>query len=207
MTADGEPTFTVIVPTAGRPTLSDALASAASQLRPGDEIIAICNRDLDLGAKARNNAMARAQGTHLLFLDDDDEYLPGALDKFRRFAAENPGRIGIFRERLVDGSLHWGVPEFRIGNLGTVLFVVPNIPEKLGVWDHYNGDWAPTDWVFVSATAERMGEPIFVDEVVALQRPRGPFATPLDRLRFRLKLGSRVRAVLRLGRSVSTRGR
>src|SRR5581483_11990840 len=100
---------------------------------------------------ARNNAMARAHGTHLLFLDDDDEYLSGALDKFRAFAASHPGRIGIFRERLMDGSLHWSEPEFRIGNVGTVLFVVPNIPEKLGVWDHYHGDWAPTDWVFISA--------------------------------------------------------
>jgi glycosyltransferase involved in cell wall biosynthesis len=195
-----QPTFTVIVPTAGRSTLGDALASAASQLQPGDEIIAICNRDLDLGAKARNNAMARAQGTHLLFLDDDDEYLPGAFDKFRAFAIEHPTSIGIFRERLVDGSLHWGKPEFRIGNVGTVLFVVPNVPEQLGVWDAYHGEWAPTDWVFISATAERMGDPVFVDEVVAVQRPGGTFATSLDRLRYRWQLGRRLRAVLHRGR-------
>lgn len=202
-TAD-HPTFTVIVPTAGRTTLGDSLASAASQLLPGDEIIAICNRDLDLGAKARNNAMARAEGTHLLFLDDDDEYLPGALAHFRAFAAEHPGRIGIFRERLMDGSLYWDKPEFRIGNVGTVLFVVPNIPEKLGVWGRYHGDWAPADWVFVSETAEMMGDPVFVDAVVAVQRPGGTFASRVDKLRYRLKLGVRARATLKAIRS--TRG-
>src|SRR5918999_78839 len=100
-------TFSVIVPTVARPTLAGALASVSSQLEPGDEVLVLCNRDLDLGAKARNSLMARAQGTHLIFLDDDDEYVPGALATMRRWAAEHPGRIGIFRERLVDGSLLW----------------------------------------------------------------------------------------------------
>jgi glycosyltransferase involved in cell wall biosynthesis len=200
VTANREPTFTVVVPTVGRATLAGALASVASQLRPGDEIIAICNHDRDLGTKARNNAIARAEGTHLIFLDDDDEYLPGALEKFRAFAAKYPGRVGIFRERLVDGSLQWRTPELKLGNVGSMLFVVPNIPERLGVWDHLDGEWAPSDWVFVSTTAEKMGEPIFVDEIVAVQRPSGTFASPLDRLRYRLKLGQRLRAALRPGR-------
>lgn len=186
----------MIVPTVARATLAGALASVSSQLEPGDELLVLCNRDLDLGAKARNDLMARARGTHLLFLDDDDEYLPGALATMRRWADDHRDRIGIFRERLVDGSLHWKTPELKIGNVGTVLFVVPNIPEKLGVWDIYGDDWAPTDWVFISATAEKMGEPAFVDEVVALQRPRGDFATPLDRLRFKLRLRSRLRQAL-----------
>jgi glycosyltransferase involved in cell wall biosynthesis len=197
VSADGQPTFTVVVPSAGRSTLGAALASVTDQLRPGDEVIVICNHDRDLGAKARNNAIGRAQGTHLVFLDDDDEYLPGALDAFRAFAAENPGRIGIFRERLHDGSLIWADPEFRIGNVGSMLFVVPNVPEQLGAWDRYNGEWAPGDWVFIAATAERMGEPIFVDTVVAVQRPGGTFASPLARLRYRLKLGQRLRAATR----------
>jgi hypothetical protein len=189
-------TFSVIVPTVARPSLVGALASVSSQLEPGDEVLVLCNRDLDLGAKARNDLMARAKGSHLLFLDDDDEYLPGALARMRHWAAEHPRRIGIFRERLVDGSLHWKTPDFRIGNVGTVLFVVPNIPEQVGVWGIYGDDWAPTDWVFVSATAEKMGDPIFVDEVVALQRPRGTFATPLDRIRFKLRLRTRVKQAL-----------
>jgi hypothetical protein len=191
-------TFSVIVPTVARPTLAGALASVSSQLEPGDEVLVLCNRDLDLGAKARNSLMARAQGTHLIFLDDDDEYVPGALATMRRWAAEHPGRIGIFRERLVDGSLLWKAPEFRIGNVGTVLYVVPNVPEKLGVWDIYGDDWAPGDWVFISATAEKMGDPVFVDEVTAVQRPGGTFETPLDRLRYKLRL--RVRLKQALGR-------
>jgi glycosyltransferase involved in cell wall biosynthesis len=190
------PTLTVIVPTSGRQTLNRALASAAKQLEPGDEIIVICNRDYDFGAKARNDAMTRARGTHMLFLDDDDEYLPGALERVRRFAAEHPGRIGIFREELANGALHWEKPEFRIGNVGTVLFCVPNVQEKLGIWDKLGEEWRPTDWVFISKTAELMGDPIMVDEVIVRQRPGGNFATPLDRLRYRLRIRTRIRRLL-----------
>lgn len=193
------PTFSVIVPTLGRHSLSSSIASAAQQLEPGDEILVLRNEERDFGAKARNDAMARAKGSHLLFLDDDDEYLPGAFGKLRRFAAENPGRIGIFREELAGAGLHWREPEFRIGNVGTVLFCVPNIPDKLGAWDRLGDDWRPTDWVFISTTAERMGEPVMVDEVIARQRPNGMFSTPIDRLRFRMRLRARVRR--RMGRA------
>jgi hypothetical protein len=196
-------TLSVIVPTSGRRTLPKALAAVSAQLRPGDEILVSCNRDMDYGARARNDLMARAKGTHLLFLDDDDEYVPGALDAFRSWAAANPGRIGIFREQLVDGTLHWKTPDFRIGNVGTVIFCVPNVPDQLGVWDIYGDDWAPTDWVFISATAEQMGEPVFVDQVVARQRPWPEFASLSARLRFTLRPRSRLQQ-LRGGRSSAT---
>jgi glycosyltransferase involved in cell wall biosynthesis len=187
------PTISVIVPTAGKATLPRTLESIAPQLRPGDEILVVCNRDMDFGAKARNEAMPRAKGTHLAFLDDDDEFKSDALEKMRHFAAANPGRIGIFREELADLSLHWKEPVLRIGNVGTVLFFVPNMPDKLGVWAPYEGDWRPCDWMFISSTVERMGEPIFVDEVTVRQRPGGTFATPLDALRYRLKIRTRFR--------------
>lgn len=186
----------MIVPTSGRTTLGASLASAAHQLEPGDELIVLRNRDYDFGTKARNDGMARAKGTHLLFLDDDDEYMAGALEKMRRFAADNPERIGIFREELASGALHWGSPEFALGNVGSVLFCVPNLPEKLGIWDKLGDDWRPSDWVFISQTAELMGDPLFVDEVVVRQRPGGTFATPLDRIRYRLRARTRVRKAL-----------
>lgn len=184
-----QPTFSVIVPTSGRPTLAGALSSVAPQLLPGDEIIVVCNADRDLGTRARNSAMSRANATHLLFLDDDDEFVPGAFEKMRRFAFENPGRIGIFREELVEGSLLWTEPIFRKGNVGSPMFVVPNVAEKLAPWVGDEGN----DWYFIEGTAELQGDPIFVDEVVARLRPHGIFATPLDRLRFRLRLRSKLR--------------
>lgn len=183
-------TFTVVVPTVGRDSLSDTLRSIAAQLEPGDEVIVVCNDRRDLGTWARNSAMERARGTHLLFLDDDDEYAAGAFAEMRRFAAEHPDTIGIFREQLLDGSLFWRTPELVEGNVGSALFVVPNDRERLGRWSGSEGN----DWNFIRDTVALQGAPIFCDAVVALQRPRGAFTSRWARLRFRLRLGTRLRA-------------
>jgi|SRR5581483_7974736 len=93
------PTFTVIVPTSGRATLLGTLESVVTQLRPGDQLIVDRNDDDDFGNAARNRAIERATTSHVVFLDDDDEWLPGALDLMRAFARDNPGRIGLFGQR------------------------------------------------------------------------------------------------------------
>ena len=191
MVAPPQVTFTVVVPSVGRESLQHTLRSIAVQLEPGDEVIVVCNDRRDLGTWARNSAMDRANGTHLLFLDDDDEYVVGAFAEMRRFAAEQPGTIGIFREKLLDGSLFWRTPELLEGNVGSALFVVPNDPERLGRWTGSEGN----DWNFIRDTAALQGPPVFCDAVVALQRPRGAFTSPWARLRFRLRLGSRLRAL------------
>ncbi len=184
------PTFSVIMPTTGRSTLAKALRSVATQVQPGDEIIVLCNDKGDQGDWARNSGVARAIGTHLVFLDDDDEYLDGALAAMRGFARQNPDRIGIFRMQLMDGSLLWSEPELRFGNVSSQMFVVPNIPEKLGRWDQSN---RANDWAFISETATYQGEPVFCEHVVARIRPNGPFESRRAELRFRLRLGSRLR--------------
>src|SRR2546423_1592900 len=86
-------TFSVIVPTSGRSTLLGTLESIVSQLEPGDEVIVVRDGAGDWGHSARNAAMPRAKGTHLLFQDDDDQYANGALAEMRRFAREQPDRI------------------------------------------------------------------------------------------------------------------
>ena len=83
-----EPTFSIVVATSGRPTLNRTLSSIAPQLEPGDEIIVVCDDTGDAGDTARMDAMPRATGSHLTFIDDDDVYAPDALEKMRRFARE-----------------------------------------------------------------------------------------------------------------------
>jgi hypothetical protein len=196
-------TFTVIVPTRGRSTLSSSLASITDQLEPGDEAIVRCSRDEDFGNGARRSMIGRAKGTHLLFMDDDDQFAIGALATMRRFASENPGRIGIFRMRYLDGRVLWSEPVLRQRNLGSPMLCVPNIPEKLAPWasDDYP---RVADFRFVEGTVERMGEPIFREEIVAHirsdRRPAGRalkrITTPLQDLRFRIAPATRARRVL-----------
>lgn len=170
-TADGplrgrhDVTFSVIVPTTGRRSLKGTLASIAEQLEPGDELLVLCNRDGDYGNRARQSLVERARGTHLVFMDDDDQAAYGALAAMRRFARAHPGRIGIFRLRYLDGRMLWREPALRKLNVSTQMFCVPNVPERLGSWMHDDARLA--DWLFIAETARRQGDPLFQDAVVA----------------------------------------
>ena len=205
--SDEHPTLSVIVATVGRPTLRRALASVALQLEPGDEIIVVCDASDDAGDTPRNDAMPRARGTHLAFLDDDDVYAPDALERMRRFAREHPGRIGIFKMKHPSGTTHWreGEPVLRYANVSTQTFLVPNVPGKLGRWHrgvprpdakgYYIGDYA-----FITETVRLQGDPVFVDEVTVHARPVGPLRQLWVRTRYRAALRTRARRLLAAAR-------
>jgi glycosyltransferase involved in cell wall biosynthesis len=192
-------TFTVIVGTAGRKTLRQTLRSITSQLEPGDELFLLRDDSGDAGDTPRNQTMHRAAGSHLLFMDDDDVYVPGAFARMRRFADENPGRIGIFRIEYTSGPKRWRVPELRNRNVSTQNFLVPNVRGKLGVWEHRGT--VHGDYIFIEETARLQGEPIFVDEVTVRVRPiRNPLKRLYVRARYRAALGTRLEALrARLG--------
>lgn len=115
-------TLTVIVPTIGRPTLGDTLASIARQrLVPGDQVlIAYDSHDGDTEHEAQtralvasfgftfvphdggyhfygnpqlNHAMTLATGDFVTCLGDDDVYVDGAFDRLRK--ALKPGRVTL----------------------------------------------------------------------------------------------------------------
>jgi glycosyltransferase involved in cell wall biosynthesis len=187
-------TFSVIVGTAGRKTLARTLRSITSQLEPGDELFVLRDDSGDAGDTPRNQTMHRAAGSHLLFMDDDDVYLPDAFAKMRRFADDNPGRIGIFRMEYTTGPKRWRVPELKNRNVSTQNFLVPNVPGKLGVWEHRGT--VHGDYTFIDETARLQGDPIFVDEVTVRVRPiRNPVRRLYVRARYRAALGTRLRAL------------
>jgi glycosyltransferase involved in cell wall biosynthesis len=174
--ADGAVTFSVIVPTRGRRSLHGTLNSIADQgLQPGDEILVLCSNDGDFGNRARQSLLERASGSHLLFMDDDDQFARGAFDAMRQFAREHPGRVGIFRMRHLDGRVLWRDPVLRRGNVSTQMFCVPNVPDKLGSWiaaspQRPEGRDYVGDYNFITATIEAQGDPMFRDVVVAHNR-------------------------------------
>jgi len=192
-------TFSIIVGTAGRKTLQRTLRSITRQLEPGDELFVLRDDSDDAGDTPRNQTMHRAAGSHLLFMDDDDVYVPGAFASMRRFADDNPGRIGIFRMAYTTGPKRWRVPELRNRNVSTQNFLVPNVPGRLGVWEHRGT--VHGDFTFIEETARLQGDPIFVDEVTVRVRPiRNPLKVLYVRARYRAALGSRLRALrARLG--------
>lgn len=169
------PRISVILPTTGRETLKAARESCVG----ADEVIVIEDHTGDRGYRARAEGMASATGTHLAFLDDDDAYLPGAIEAMRDHATDRPV---IFR---MDDPFHgviWRDPELRYGNVGTPMFLVPNDPDRLGTFEPVEfgrGAGRGGDFHFISGCVERMGGPVWREDIVCRVRPheRGPSVT------------------------------
>jgi glycosyltransferase involved in cell wall biosynthesis len=158
------PTLTLIIPTIGRPLLERLLDQASVQIGAADEILVIGDGFQPAGAAMvekrkdprihyhefgpskcwghpqRNYAMLLASGSHIMFLDDDDETIPGAFDIIRKAVQECPEKLLIFRIHHREFII-WTEPEIRLMNVSTQCFVVPNAPERFGTWGaRYAGD-------------------------------------------------------------------
>ncbi len=184
-------TVTCIVPTVGRETLQAALDSCADadevlvvvdRAKAGDwqpERLAANVRVLEVpqcdrgGHSSRNHAMPYATSTHLCFLDDDDVYLPGAIDLMRVHATDRPV---IFRMEHPEHGIIWRDPSLWFGNVSTQMFLVPNDPARLGVWEHHQPELPQPggDYSFITSTVAKMGEPVWREELIAKYRPTLP---------------------------------
>jgi hypothetical protein len=183
----------VIVPTSGRGTLPRTLRSIAGQeLAPDDEVLLVADGPLtfaadafrrsglpgtcvetepthDFGASQRNRGMALAGADYLLFMDDDDVYVPGAFAAIRAALRAAPGVPHLFRMRYAsDGRVLWADPSLRHGNVSTQMIVVPNRP-GLVRWDSHHGH----DYRFIAnnVAAERSLPIVWREEVIAVVRP------------------------------------
>jgi glycosyltransferase involved in cell wall biosynthesis len=119
---------TVCIPTLGRPSLFErCLPSVLAQCGPGDRVVVAFHgaanvvRDPLLDdprvtvvvyegetvSSVRNAAAAAATTELIAFLDDDDEWVPEALERLRALMAE-PGAVfgsGAFEARRPDGTV------------------------------------------------------------------------------------------------------
>lgn len=189
--------LTIIVATAGRPSLIDAIASATAQMLPGDELFVVFDRSGDAGDTPRNRLLDSATGTHITFLDDDDEYRPGALEGIRAFARQHPGRVGIFRRTVGLWGTSWRESEKDLMHTATGMYVVPNVPGKIGRFGWVPG--APSgrlgDYRFIVETVALQGEPVWCNTIIQEARPE---KSAFKRLRYRAKLRTRMKRMLGL---------
>lgn len=157
--------LSIIIPTIGRPLLKRLLDQVLPQLWEKDEVLVIGDGPQPAaeamvqammdprityhelgptrcwGHQQRNWGMLIAQGSHLMFLDDDDESCAGSFNVIREVAVRDPEKILIFKTFHQGGPI-WVDPVIRHMNVSTQCFVVPNIPERFGTWgQRYAGDF------------------------------------------------------------------
>lgn len=176
--------LTVIIPTIGRPTLAATLASIPKGavrevlvLHDGlpdvglgvdhpDARVWYAPKANGIGHPQRNAGMRLARGRWLAFMDDDDIYTPRAFAHIKAHLTDEPVPH-IFKMRFQHGHELWRTQEVRHGNVGTPMFVVPNLPGKLGEWPVRRSG----DFDFIRDTCELQGSPVWCDELIALIRP------------------------------------
>lgn len=120
--------------------------------------------------------------SYLWSLDDDDIALPGALDAIRLAINENHGRWMIFNmigganSTFPDRVIPCAGPEIRVGNVGTPCIVWPASAKSRwgtrileGEYDQRPGYLG--DFTFARDLQEELGDPVWVDTVIAEIRP------------------------------------
>lgn len=178
----GPPLLTVVVPTVGRRTLGQTLASLRGQapastleiLVVGDThgrnyadglVVAesVCAmvgaRYLEhdggshcYGQQQRQRGQEAARGLWLAWLQDDDVWRETALRDIRPFLQYQ--RPLLFRAGTRHGGVVWREARLELGNVDANCLVVPNDPSRLGRWGlSYVGDF-----VMIAETVERWGD-------------------------------------------------
>lgn len=131
-------------------------------------MIVVRNDDAPWGHAARDEAITRAKGDYLWFMDDDDTATPDALNTIRQAVAKDPDRFHIFKMRSSTGT-YWHEPVVQEGQVGTPMMVVPNVPELLGRWD--GGGYSGDAHFLKTTVSKRRDQPVWHEEIVALIRP------------------------------------
>jgi hypothetical protein len=161
------PSLSILVPSVGRGTLGRTVHSILGQIAPGDELIVDVNDDSPWGNEARERMTARARGDFVLFIDDDDYYLPGAFEQIRQACQTDPEAMYVFRGRWSDGRVLWQSPVVAMGNVSTQLVAVPRAFACEPWGRRYEGDYD-----YIAAVASKTAVTFDPSPIVAVF-PRG----------------------------------
>ena len=113
------------------------------------------------GNDQRNNAMLRAKGDYLAFIDDDDVYVPGHRRIMQDAIDANPDCLTLFKMRYPSGQTLWKTANKEPGNIGSPMILVPNDPKRCYHWKDGRN---MADFIFVD---HWQGEIVWWDEVIA----------------------------------------
>lgn len=189
------PTLGIIIATPGRRSIARTLWSIAYQSEGVEDVLVIgdgyhkatdelvkmyaevgwlpqaryvaTQKTRDWGHTQLNYGLKNVRGDYVLYTDDDDIFLPRALEEIRDVAERRPGRPIIGRIKTPELGILWQVPDPSTVLDGHCL-VAPNVKEKLGYFDQrYFGDQC-----YIHTTLKHyQDEWVWHDAVYTLTRP------------------------------------
>jgi glycosyltransferase involved in cell wall biosynthesis len=192
-----QPTISILIPTKGGGDLLYVLQTISTQeLIDGDEVLIIGDGPQpqvaeqvdalgppfryahtstptgDFGHTQLNYGLELARGEYIMGTDDDDGYLPRAIESVRAALMESPGRPHLFKFWSNDRYLVWNedrgrkIEETYIGGHNLVL---PNVEGKKGKFpSRYRGDF---DWVKGVLSCYAETDWVWRGEILTRQRP------------------------------------
>lgn len=140
-------TISFIVPTIGKPSLKNTLASI--ETRPGDEVLVIQHHPPsgNWGNAERQEGVDKAKCDYLAFIDDDDVYVTGHRKLMEDAINQEPhGYPILFKIKYPDGHTLWTKKRVKPGNVSVQMIVVPNIKSMLSPWDQKHA-WADFEFI------------------------------------------------------------
>ena len=188
--------LSIVVPTIGRPTLARMVASVPD---PTVEIVVVADtyqNDVRAELKAarrlvndrvvwlnhdagyhcwghpqRQKGMSEATGRWLMFSQDDNVLVPGALDAIRMVIARlDEPRPLLFQVDNWSAGVVWKQPVLVERNVDADCIVVPSEPTRLGTW----GERFQGDYDFIVDTCRKWPLMSFCRAIIARSPERDP---------------------------------
>lgn len=160
--------MTVVIPTLGRPSLKEAIASCGktpTEVEVDDE---------RRGAgPTRNIAISRVKTTWVGFLDDDDRVTRDYGSRVESEIKANPDADAIvFRAKYSDGRVLPKVPQVIYGNVPISFCVKTELAKKYPFVKGENAFMMNEDYLFLKTLEENGAKIVFSPHVTYLVRPK-----------------------------------
>ena len=161
-------TISFIIPTIGRKSLKRTLDSIEKW--PRDEILIIQHSPPSgtWGNLERKEGIAKSTCDYIVFIDDDDYYVPGHRALMDAAIKENPGKPILFKVQFPNGKVLWETKEIVPGNVSGQMMLVPNIREKFYRFQ-WPGNTHMSDYYFMSRW--KFPEVVFREEIIVTLGP------------------------------------
>lgn len=161
-------TISFIIPTIGRPSLKRTLSSIEKWPRDEMWVIQHVPPSGTWGNLERKEGIAKSTCDYLVFIDDDDYYVPGHRVIMEAAIRKNPGKPNLFKVQFPDGKVLWDRKEIVPGNVSGQMMLVPNKKEMFYRFQ-FPGKTHMSDYYFISGW--KFPEVVFREEIIVTMGP------------------------------------